>query len=219
MSVPPTPREERVSRPGTHVARATVPVFRQNILEKQGWIRLSAKRYAGQFFSSKTSRFTPDSWAFPCCYLGCDFLTSTAEMFGDQLAARRNSNRTVLQIASKEAKGLQYLSATKFPALKLCDLTDATTRLRLNFETGSMMTPDLTIPQAWAEVIAVHKNQYDGIVYRSRHTDRRCVALWNRLGGRNLGSELPFNFAGEFYRAFEAYELARSMGMRISFLL
>jgi hypothetical protein len=218
MTIPTNLREDRVHKPGPHVATAEAPIFDERLLNDQPWIRLAAKKYKSQFYPSPHSRLTPDSWTFPCCYLGVDFMTATAEVFGDRLAARREKKKKILMIPSVEARGMHYLRIDGFPKLALCDLTDSKTRLALQLETGALMTPDISIPQSWAQAIAVHPNLYDGIVYRSRHTDERCVVLWNRKPGRVLEKNLVFRPAGEFYQSPEAYALAKHMGMRLSFV-
>lgn len=216
-ATPPSHRELRVVLPGPQVAKARLPIFDSSSLAGIEWIRLAQKKFTSQFYPSRKSRFTPDSWEFPCCYLGQDMLTSTAEVIGDRLALNIRKKISITVFPKKEAQEMHYLSLLKFPELKLCNLTDRDTRLALNFEAGAMMTPDLSIPQAWAQAVAEHKNGYDGIFYRSRHTDLACVVLWNRKGRRALKKDVIFAPMGEFYCADAAYELARKMGTKIAF--
>lgn len=217
-AAPASDREKRVAKPEPHVIKGKLPVFDEKLLAGVTWVRLSQKKFSSQFYPSQRSRLTPASWNFPCCYLGANIVTSTTEVIGDKLALMKLNKRKIAVFPKKEAQAQQYLSVGKFPKLKLCNLTDPDTRLGLNFEGGALLTPDLSIPQAWAQAIAEHKCEFDGIYYRSRHTDVPCVVLWNRPGGRQLERELEFSVLGEFYNSDAAYETGRKMGIRVTFV-
>lgn len=68
----------------------------------------------------------------------------------------------------------------------------------LNLDGNICTMPDYTIPQQWAQWTYRHPNQYDGILYHSRHLPSvDCIALFGRAKAKvvreeDLGSALEF---------------------------
>lgn len=183
------------------------------------WCRLYRKEFAEQFYPSTGSRLTPSSGTFPCVYLALSKETTVAEVWGDRLAAQRDSAAGVYVIPADQAKRWGYLELKSLPTdLKICDFFDADTRLAVGIESGTLYSTDLTLPQAWAERIAKHPAHFDGIRYRSRHTDEACLVLWSRAAApKPLAQSLQFNPAGEFIESDAAYLLAGKIGIRLAF--
>lgn len=196
-----------------------IPTLKSASLRVLPWYRLYRKEFAGQFFPSRGSRLTPDSGDYPCVYLALSEETTVAEVWGDRLSAQRDLGGDVFVIPSDQAKRWAYLELSHLPVdLKICDLFDADTRLALGIDSGSLYTTDLAFPQAWAQRIACHPARFDGIRYRSRHTDEGCLVLWSRADDAvPLSTQLRFRAAGEFIDSDAAYILAGKIGIRLAF--
>lgn len=183
------------------------------------WHRLCRVEFPSQFFASKGSRLTPISGDFPCVYLAVDQETTVAEVWGDRFAAQRATGADLYVIPRQQALRWTFLQTNGLPEdLRLCDLTQTDTRLALGIEAGTLYATDLRLPQLWAERIARHPNRYDGIAYRSRHTDLACLVLWNRADdAMPLEKRLTFGNSQPFFDAEAAYILAGKTGIRLSF--
>jgi RES domain-containing protein len=210
------PRKERIAPPGAGFPK-WVPVAGNARVAGMSWVRLAKVAYPGQFYPSLKSRLTPSSEKFPCVYLAPNAETAVAELFGDEMSLAKARGRKIYAINAAKADELAFLSCPSLPRLQLCDLTEADTRLALGLEAGSLYTSDLSIPQAWADMIAWHPNKYDGIIYRSRHTDEICLVLWTRARGRGLDKRVAFKPAGAFRNSAAAFEVARKIGIKLSF--
>jgi hypothetical protein len=181
--------------------------------------RLANARYVSQFYANPQSRLTPISRAFPCVYLGATRQTAIAEVWSDRLWSYRERGLAgPYSIAKSLATGFAFMEVARLPALKLCDLTHADVRMSLGLEAGTLYSPDLQLPQTWAERIALHPQRFDGIIYRSRLTDELCLVLWLRPGGRALDKEIAFNLTDPFYDSPDAYAVAAKCGVRLAFV-
>jgi RES domain-containing protein len=181
------------------------------------WHRLCNPRYPSQFYASPGARLTPISAEFPCVYLAATKETSVAEIWADRFHARRAKGATLYSIPATDAKALAFLSAVMLPAMKLCDLTNGDVRLATGLEAGTIYTTDFKVPQTWAERIARHPGNFDGILYRSRLTDEHCLVLWMRKGARALYKAITLTAAVPFYDSPEAYSVAKKCGLKLSF--
>ena len=208
-------RQERVAPPPPGFPDG-VPVFHEDRLAGIEWVRLYKVAFPNQFYPSLKSRLTPKSGLFPCVYIASNVETAVAEVWGDRLRLAKERGRSIYVINAEKAEEQAFLKAKSLPALRLCDLTDSNTRIRLGVDSGALFAPDLSIPQAWAEMIATHPNKYDGIVYRSRHTDAICAVLWKRPGIRELDTEITFEAAGAFRESSAAYAVALLIGIKLS---
>lgn len=184
------------------------------------WFRLCRRVYASQFFASPGSRLTPISRTFPCAYLAAALQTSVAEVWGDRLAAHRESGGRVFAIPASLAHQWVFLRLARLPAdLRLLDLTESRSLLAAGLDAATLYLPDLSIPQAWAERLARHPASLDGVLYRSRHTGEKCLVLWDRPAvERSLEVRLAFEPAGEFLESEQAYILAGHLGLRMAFV-
>ena len=183
------------------------------------WFRLYRVAYADQFHASAGSRLTPASGGFPCCYLGASIETTVAEVWGDRLAAHRDQGGNPYVITAGQAREWAYLRVDRLPDdLRLCDLTDAETLLRVGLDAATLYATDLALTRMWAERIARHPAGFDGIRYLSRHDHQPCLVLWDRPGRREpLPGRLVFEPAGDFLDSAAAHRLAGKIGIRLAF--
>ena len=189
-------------------------------LAETPWYRLAQTAYSDPFFANQASRFTPSSWHFPCVYLAKDKQTTVSEVFGDRMALAQAAGVTVFSIPRALADSYRYRTVSILPGdLKLCDLTDAETLQNTGLDIASYHLANVQVPQLWAERIANHPSGFDGIQYRSRHTDQHCLVIWIRPDlTRDLRREMTFGDSGPFRHSKEAYASAALRGLKLSFL-
>jgi RES domain-containing protein len=200
--------------------RRVLPVTLGAALPMTPWFRLYRKAYTSQFFASKGSRLTPWSGAFPCVYLAQRKETTVAEVWGDRLAAQQALGAEVYAISRAQASQWAYLRVGPLPpSLRLCDLTAAATLLAVGLDAATLFQPDLEGPQRWAECLARHPAEFDGILYPSRHTGEKCLVLWQRPSrAESLEGALEWGEEGEFFGSEEAYLLAGRLGIQLAFV-
>ena len=204
-------------------------------IETLAWSRLAKVAYRSQFYASTGSRLTPISRHFPCAYIGESPETVVAEIWGDRFYAHRALGHPIYAIFESEAVQWQYLRVKILPKLNLCDLTDPETLLATGFDAATLYDTELKIPQGWAEAIARHPAAFDGILYRSRHTQQLCIVAWTRPApkavitplasgvhvrhsGRALDKEFEFEPVGPFLNSVSAYSVATTMRLKLSFV-
>jgi RES domain-containing protein len=200
--------------------RRVLPVTLGATLPMTPWFRLYRKAYASQFYASKGSRLTPWSGDFPCVYLAQRKETTVAEVWGDRLAAQQALEAEVYAISRAQASQWAYLRVGPLPpSLRLCDLTAAATQLAVGLDAATLFQPDLEGPQRWADCLARHPADFDGILYPSRHTGEKCLVLWQRpnSSGR-LEEALKWEEEGKFVGSEEAYILAGRLGIQLAFV-
>ena len=180
-------------------------------------IRLADARYTSQFYVNPKSRLTPISGAFPCVYLGLTKQTAICEIYGDKCYLTRTKKLAVHAIATKYAQRLRFLKPP-LPALNLCNWTDSGMRLSCGIDSSAIMALNFKITRTWAERVARHPANFDGIYYRSRHTDEPCLVLWLRPGGRRLDHELNFSDAGAFLASLDAYAESARCQVKLAFI-
>jgi len=180
------------------------------------WFRLGQTAYKDPFFANQGSRFTPSSWKFRCVYLAVDKQTTVAEVFADRMSLAQAAGMNVYSIPRAMADRYRYSTIATFPTdLRICDLADAQTLQNTGLDISSYHLADLRVPQLWAERIANHPAGFDGIHYRSRHTDQLCIVLWIRPGATpELTAEMEFIDAGPFRLSKEAYASAALWGLK-----
>lgn len=191
-----------------------------DLLGGSDWFRLARIVFPNPFFASPGSRLTPSSREFPCVYLAENLETTVAEVWGDRFVAQLESGQPVFAISRSQASAWSYLRVAPLPRdLKICDLTDADTRLVVGIDSATLHATDLAIPQAWAECVARHPARFDGIRYRSRHTDEFCLVLWSRGDdSQPLETRTTFEPWGDFCESESAYSVAGKIGVRLAFV-
>lgn len=178
--------------------------------------RLGTVVHPSQFFANPRSRLTPSSGKFPCCYMGKSILTSVLECHGDEFFAARKAG--LFSITKVKADEKAFLEASYPPSLKLCNLTSVDVLTAIGLDVTTLHWNDITLAREWAERIANHPAQFDGVVYPSRHSLEHCVVLWDRPGGRTLSNEVKFSAIGPFRESPHAYAAAAKCKARLAFV-
>jgi RES domain-containing protein len=198
----------------------TIRVTLAASLQSGPWFRLAQTAYLDPFYPNPGSRFTPKSLAFPCIYLAVDKATTVSEVYGDRMALAQEAGDKFYTITKAEASAYAYATIAKLPdPLAICDLTDSETLLNTGLDITSYHDDDLATPQEWAERIVHHPAKFDGIQYRSRHTDKHCLVIWNRPGSkRDFRTAMAFDADGPFLHSKEAFVSATMRGLKLSFV-
>lgn len=147
-------------------------------LPTQTWWRIHAvQRQALNFSTNPGHRFSPSENAVEVLYLAADINTCLWEIFGDEILA----GSTVLSLAAWSTRVISkiHLSPTLVSTHKLCNLNSTATRTALGCDLSSLFHHDLSIPQKWAEAIQKHPKSFAGLLYTSRFTRKRCLALFS----------------------------------------
>jgi RES domain-containing protein len=142
-----------------------------------GWVSLRYRTdatLARLLFENPASRLTPPG--VPCIYLAPTEAVSFWEINGDQVYAARLAHKT-FRVAASELKARVFVQFGRLRA-RVADLSDATTRSITGLDSASLYVSHVTLPKLWATRFHNHPAGFDGIMYRSRHTDDPCVVLW-----------------------------------------
>ena len=163
-----------VHRPRSDFAAADLPVVILDGLEL--WRVHSRDFPAIRFRNVASHRFSHPDAPEGLLYLGESLETCLWECFGDEwlesqsrLSAGRWRNSLLSQVRSNAP-------------LRICDLTEDKVLLALGVELGSLMHPELSIPQAWGLAIQTHPSAVDGIRYLSRFNHQPSLVLFDRPG-------------------------------------
>lgn len=175
-------------------------------------VRLGDRGYRSHFYENPRSRLTPKDCR--CVYLTANAVTAVLERWGDAFSAHRKTG--AFTISRRTTAKQVFLNAT-LPELKLCDLTHADVISAVGVDIATLHYPYIRRAKTWAERIARHPAQFDGILYRSRHTQDPCLVLWLRPGGRDLEREISFAETGAFNDSTEAYSAAAKCHVLLSF--
>lgn len=175
-------------------------------------VRLGDRGFPSYFFENVRSRLTPKG--YPCAYFATDAVTAVLERWGDSFSAHRLAGAFAI---SRSATANQVFLSATFPALKLCDLTHADVIPAVGLDLATLHYPFIRRAKIWAERIARHPAQFDGILYCSRHTQAPCMVLWLRPGGRALEREISFVETGPFNQSTAAYSAAAKCRILLSF--
>lgn len=213
------PRMARIGPPSSAAAGATLPIFREDSILGT-WINLGNKTYTDPFYPSEKGRLTPASKQFPCLYAANNHRTSVAEIWGDRFTLQRDAGVSDYEIRAKAAEPYEFRRVNVGPGrprLQLCNLSDANTRLALGIESGTLYSPDIAITRVWAEMIATHRQEFDGIMYSSRLTGEECIVLWSSRRRPTLDG-LVVEEDSPFLKSPHAYELAGTIGIKLAFV-
>ncbi len=177
-------------------------------------VRLGDRGFPSHFYENVRSRLTPKGYR--CSYLAANAMTAVLERWRDVFSAHRKAG--VFAISQKKTAKQVFLQGT-LPALKLCDLTNADVISAVGVDIATLHYPFIRRAKLWAERIARHPAQFDGILYRSRHTQEPSLVIWLRPGGRELEREVPFVETGFFNNSTEAYSAAAKCQIVLSFAM
>lgn len=155
--------------------------------------------YGPVYFSrNEGHRFSRGDSPFPHLYLAEEPETCLLERFGGELLKPRHP-----PVLSAKVWSGCVLSAITVPRLKICDFTDAATRLAAKTDLSALTHHELEIPQAWGLAVQRHPAGFDGLRYLSRFNHKPCLVLFDRGG---LAAKLKAKRAGgltDFPKALE----------------
>lgn len=144
-------------------------------LQLSGMVRIIAARHSGTPASAGfgSSRFSSPSRAFRTLYAAADFRTALAEaVIRDRFQGR--FRRTIYE-STLESFAVTRISSTR--RLTLLDLTGDHS-YRLGIDTDSVRGRTHQPGQLFAEALVAEAG-HDGIIYSSRLTGSRCVAVFD----------------------------------------
>jgi hypothetical protein len=177
-----SPARRPIRRPLPDLAQQELPRTRQ---AARDWFRIHPKRYGAVFFSlNPTHRYSHPNCPDPILYVGIDVETCLWECFGDYAFNNAHS----LPLTAWEDLTASTISV---PALDVCDLANETARAALTVDLSALMNPDITVPQEWGLAIQTHPSQVAGIKFRSRFSNKACLALFDRSGLKSRLQERP----------------------------
>jgi hypothetical protein len=150
--------------------------LKRSLVASGPWFRTHPSTQPAIYFSKRSgARFTPEHSPFGVLYAAGDITTSLFEVFGDEMF--ENDHRI------RAFRWLNYsVSKLTIPRVKICNLASPQVCSSLNVELGTLMGQEFGATQVWALAIMEHRAEAHGIVYRSRFTQRTCLALFDRGG-------------------------------------
>jgi hypothetical protein len=142
----------------------------------RAWFRIHPKASKAIYFSLNPShRFSHPNCPHKILYLAIDEETCLFERFGDYIYD--NGHQLPLALWDDTA-----ISTIDVPPFHLCDLSRTATRSSLAVYLAALMNADLAVPQQWGLEIQNHPLQLPAIKFRSRFTDKACLAIFDRAG-------------------------------------
>ena len=161
-----------------------LPTTRQFARE---WFRVHPKACKAISFSlSPTHRYSHPNCPFKILYVAIDPETCLFERFGDNVYG--NALHLPQTVWDDTA-----ISTVDVPPFHVCNLSTTRTRTALTVDLSALMSADLTVPQQWGLEIQNHPAQVLAIKYRSRFTNKACLAIFDRPG---IGAQLKESVLG-----------------------
>jgi len=151
------------------------------------WVNLRFAKWANEktlFYANPESRLTPVRMDVPCLYLAQTEASAFQELYGDKLYLAKEAKAQLL-ITEEECKERVFVTV-QTKEVVLCDLVDEGAAQKIGLDSGTLYDEQLSFPQSFAERIYHHPARVDGIRYLSRHTNERCVVLWERTPNSGL---------------------------------
>jgi hypothetical protein len=171
-----SPGSRPVRLPPPDLATQRLPRTRQIA---RTWFRVHPLAYKAVHFTlNPTHRYSHPNCPFKVLYVAIDPETCLFERFGDDLY---DNARHLPQTLWDDTA----ISVIEAPPFHLCDLSTTTTRTALTVDLTALMSADITVPQQWGLAIQNHPSQLPAIKYRSRFTNKACLAVFDRPGIRS----------------------------------
>ena len=189
-----TPGARPIRLPPPNLATQQLPRTRQIA---RTWHRVHPKGFKALYFSLNPShRFSHPKCPYKILYVAIDPETCLFERFGDTLYDTKHHLPQTLWDSTA-------ISTVEAPPFHLCDLSTTTTRTTLTVDLTALMNADLAVPQQWGLEIQNHPSQVPAIKYRSRFTNKACLAIFDRPG---IGSQLKASAMGPVNQFGEALD-------------
>lgn len=150
--------------------------FRAVTVPVGGWLRLHWPTKALNFARDTNHRFTPDASPLEVLYLARDERTAALEIFADRIY-----QTDTVDISSTEWE-MKRFSPIAVPAVRVADLFSPSGLEAAQVDTSALEHPDVAIPQAWALSVMTHAAGFHGLLYGSRFTRQKCLALFSLPG-------------------------------------
>ncbi len=155
------------------------------------WIRIHLDMHGPFFFSRNPNhRFSPAEGKHQVMYAASDFRTAFMEVFGDVILGQRAAMGPCISASRWHHSMCSTISPG---SLRLCDFTTNEARSAIQADLASLLHPDLGISHQWADAVMRHPDEVDGILYPSRFTGRKCLALFD--GGGNIPAQESVAFS------------------------
>jgi len=172
--MPSNPSPSRaVWRPPADFSQRPIPVTRQ---PQRAWFRVHRIGQPAVFFGRfPHHRFSPPNGPFAVLYVAASIQTCLWEYFGDDVFR----GQRVISAAKWAGCGVSRIVV---PELKVCAVGLERTRETMGVDKASLMSPNLSIPQAWSLALQNHPSAFEAIKYPSRFLDQPCLAIFDRGG-------------------------------------
>lgn len=172
------------------------------------WSRLHSEGFDPIYFSKNDeNRYSAASAPHGALYVGADAETCLMEIYGDRIYGFKQKGEPV--VLSDADWRTRHATRLAVPPLKLCDFTDRKTLQECGVDSASLMSSDLTVPQAWGSAVMAHPLQFDGIQFRSRFTNGLCLAIFERKRGIKISDKLgPITKMAEGDHLLDRFKIA-----------
>jgi hypothetical protein len=142
----------------------------------RAWFRVHTRAHHAIHFSLNSHhRYSHPKCPHKILYVAVDPETCLLERFGDYIY---DNARQLPQTLWNDTA----LSTIDAPHFHLCDLSKTATRSALTVDLTALMNDDLSVPQQWGLEIQNHPSQVPAIKFRSRFTNKACMAIFDRPG-------------------------------------
>jgi hypothetical protein len=105
---------------------------------------------------------------------------------------------------------VKQFSPMAVPAVRVADLFSPSGLETAQVDTAALAHHDLAVPQAWALSVMTHANGFHGILYGSRFTRQKCLALFSIHGDRVpvvIGQSRPFRSSAAAAHLLKKYNV------------
>jgi hypothetical protein len=182
--------------------------FRAITVAVDGWLRLHWPGNATAFSRNPEHRFSPENGPFEVLYLGQDEKTATLEVMGDRLYGA--SDRKTVDIPKAEWFGRWFSDIVLQRPVKVADLFSPAGLEAARIDLAVLAHNDLLVPQAWAESVMTHSAMFCGLLYGSRFTKKKCLALFavpGEVSAGVSGSPRLFSLSSAAGHLLESYDI------------
>lgn len=141
-------------------------------------LRWAANALPGQtYFASHSGRLTPSSGKVRCLYLARDCETAFEEVYGDAYDAAEKRSMVFAMPLEDTAQRVFLRTGEPFE-LRVYDLTQRGAGKRIGLDLGTLYAPHVRHTREFAQRLHDHPAKIDGILYRSRLMNTRCLVIW-----------------------------------------